>query len=118
MGIIVPDTLVQQVRSGAHTTLGHAAEAILEATARPEREADPSCYAAPMRRFDRTRSLLDAIGWQTGTVAVVVYEEHTDALLEALWESVATYPEDAALSAYAAFAGRTLLPGGPHDANG
>lgn len=94
--ITVPSTLVADVRQGAHTTLGNAAEGILQATTRPDRETDPSCYAEPLRRFDGARELLNGLGSRTNGAAACVDERNAPALVEALREAIALDRENAA----------------------
>ena len=90
--ITVPSTLVADVRCAAHTTLANAAEDILKATARPDRERDPSCYAAPLVAFDRARELLNGLGWRSNDAPAHVDERNAPALVEALREAIERDP--------------------------
>ncbi len=99
--ITVPSTLVAQVRSGTHTTLGLSAQGIAEASERPDRETNPSCFAEPLQRFDGARGLLNAIGWHPTAGAVHVDAGYTPALIEALREAMGVDPEDGDLAGYA-----------------
>lgn len=85
--ITVPAQLVGVLRDGLHSEIGNAAEAFAQAADQADREQHPDSYREPLERLDRTRALLDLIGWSTTdpTVAVRVdLREHREAVLGAL----------------------------------
>lgn len=88
--IVIPSTIVPHGRQGAHVLLGNAAERVLRATARPDRETNPSVYVESLRCFDAARGLLDRLGWtETSRQAIPVEAAYGGALLDALAEAVA-----------------------------
>jgi ribosome-binding protein aMBF1 (putative translation factor) len=83
----VPAAMVGRVRAGLHSVLGEAAQEIDLATLESSREVDGELYTEMLARFDRTRALLDAIGWvETAPVVPVQLDlgVHRPALLDAL----------------------------------
>jgi ribosome-binding protein aMBF1 (putative translation factor) len=85
--LTVPAEMVGPLRGGLHSALGEAAQEIDNATLEASREVDPDLYADLLARFDRTRALLDKIGW-TETIPAVPgrldLTEHRAALVDTL----------------------------------
>jgi Helix-turn-helix domain len=70
--ITVPAQLVGALRSGLHSEIGNAAEALAQVAGRAGREQHPESYREPLEHLDRTRALLDLIGWSATSPAVAV----------------------------------------------
>ncbi len=90
--ITIPARIVRYLREGLHTQLGMAAEDIGQANHEGGR-LRPILYAEPLERFDRTRALLDVIGWKDENdegPAIVNLVGHRLALLSALQAQVET----------------------------
>jgi hypothetical protein len=88
--ITIPARIVRYLREGLHTRLGMAAEDIGEANHEGGR-LRPVLYAEPLERFDRTRALLDLIGWKDETdegPTIVNLVSHRPVLLAALQAQV------------------------------
>jgi hypothetical protein len=61
--ITIPAELMEYLRTCLHSELGGAADEIGSTTTQPMRERYPEWYDDGLTRLDRTRALLDAIGW-------------------------------------------------------
>jgi hypothetical protein len=61
--ITIPARIVRVLRESLHSQLGMAAEDIGQASHDGGRRC-PHLYAEPVERFDRTRALLDLVGWK------------------------------------------------------
>jgi hypothetical protein len=61
--ITIPARIVRVLRESLHSQLGMAAEDIGQASHEAGRRC-PHLYAEPVERFDRTRALLDLMGWK------------------------------------------------------
>jgi hypothetical protein len=84
--ITIPARIVRYLREALHSQLGMAAEDISQASHEVGR-ARPVLCAESMERFDRTRALLDLIGWKDTTdegPATINLVGHRQALLTAL----------------------------------
>ncbi|MFZ1153636.1 MAG: hypothetical protein WAN93_01890, partial [Solirubrobacteraceae bacterium] len=93
--ITIPARIVRYLREALHSQLGMAAEDIGQANHEGGR-LRPVLYAEPLERFDRTRALLDLIGWKDETderPAIVNLVGHRQALLGALQAQVETERE-------------------------
>jgi hypothetical protein len=93
--ITIPARIVRYLREGLHSQLGMAAEDIGQANHEGGR-LRPVLYAEPLERFDRTRALLDLIGWKDETdegPAAINLVGHRQALLSALQAQVETERE-------------------------
>jgi hypothetical protein len=85
--ITVPARLVGVLRSGLHSEIGNAAKAIAQVAGRAGREQHPESYRETLERLDRTRALLDLIGWSATGPAVAVRVElpaHRETMLDGL----------------------------------
>ncbi len=85
--IVIPGPLVGYVRAGLQWRLGYASQAIAAALIVPRGTAQPASYTVALAQEDRSRALLNVIGWEgTGgelDVAVNLYR-HGEELVEAL----------------------------------
>lgn len=73
------------LRESLHCELGKAGEEIAAASSRTDRLQHPEYYEEPLAHLDRTRALLDQIGWKQEPHEVRVdLREHQQAILEAL----------------------------------
>jgi hypothetical protein len=85
--LTVPAAMADYLRSGLHSEIGIAAEAIAQVVIEVGREEDPGRYREPLERFDQARALLDQIGWSAAGRAIDVCVdlcEHRQAVLGAL----------------------------------
>ncbi len=85
--ITVPAQMVGVLRSGLYSEIGNTAEALAQVTGRAGREQHLESYREPLERLDRTRALLDLIGWSATGPAVAVrvgLPEHREAILNGL----------------------------------
>ncbi len=85
--ITVPVQLVGVLRSGLHSEIGNAAEAIAQVAGDAGREQHPEWYQEPLEHLARTRALLNLIGWSTTVPAIAVHvdlREHREAVLDGL----------------------------------
>lgn len=83
----VPANVVAELRDGLHSLLGQAARDVSVATYSKERACRPERYREPLECFDRTRALLDLVGWGApGRPSNVLLDvrEHGWALITAL----------------------------------
>jgi hypothetical protein len=90
--ITIPARIVRYLREALHSQLGVAAEDIGQVS-HEGGSARPVLYAEPIERFDRTRALLDLIGWKQESdesPAIVNLAGHRQALLTALQAQVET----------------------------
>lgn len=90
--ITIPARIVRYLREALHSQLGAAAEDIAQANHEGGR-LRPVLYVEPLERFDRTRALLDLIGWKEEPdegPAIVNLVGHRPALLVALQAQVET----------------------------
>jgi hypothetical protein len=62
MSITIPADAVLQLRGALYSELGDVAEELASAVRPPEREASDE-WPKLVARFDRTRAVLDVIGW-------------------------------------------------------
>jgi len=88
--ITIPARIVRYLREALHSQLGMAAEDIGQAN-HEAGKLRPLLYAEPLERFDRTRALLDLIGWKDETderPAIVNLVGHRQTLLTALQAQV------------------------------
>ena len=83
MNTTIPAQIVNVVRSAALTELGEAAAQIEEASIGYEKERHPENFAGPLKRFDETRALVDALGW-SDSERVIDLDVHGQALARAL----------------------------------
>lgn len=84
--ITIPARIVRYLREALHSQLGMAAEDISEA-GHEVGQARPVLYAEPLERLDRSRALLDLIGWKDTTdegPAMINLIGHPQMLLRAL----------------------------------
>ncbi len=74
------------------TQLGNVAEHLHRAVERPDREQHGERFAEPVAHFDRTRRLLDEIGWSERNPerdAEIDLDQHRQAIIEALTDQLA-----------------------------
>jgi hypothetical protein len=84
--ITIPARIVRVLRESLHSQLGVAAEDVAQANHEGGRER-PELYAEPVERFDRTRALLDLMGWKDVEgegPAIVNFAVHRRTVLAAL----------------------------------
>jgi hypothetical protein len=88
--ITIPARIVRVLRESLHSQLGMAAEDIGQASHEGGRRC-PHLYAEPVERFDRTRALLDLMGWKEteGTARPRSTSQHIG--LRSCWPSKASY---------------------------
>jgi hypothetical protein len=85
--VAVPAHLVGPLRSGLHSALGDAAEAIAQSVSGANRERHPERYQKPLVHFDQARAVLNLIGWSKVEQATDVHIdlcEHGQAVLAGL----------------------------------
>lgn len=83
--LVVPPAMVGYLRESLHCELGKAGEEISNVSSRTDRLQHPEFYDEPLAHLDRTRALLDQIGWKHELHEVRVdLREHRQAILEAL----------------------------------
>jgi hypothetical protein len=84
--ITIPARIVRVLRESLHSQLGMAAEDIGLASHEGGRRC-PHLYAEPVGRFDRTRALLDLMGWKDVEgegPAIINFAVHRRTVLAAL----------------------------------
>lgn len=85
--IVIPGPLVGYVRAGLQWRLAYASQVIAAALIVPRGTADPASYTVVLAQHDRSRALLNVIGWEWSAseldVAVNLYR-HGPELVEAL----------------------------------
>lgn len=84
--ITIPARIVRYLREALHSQLGMAAEDISEASHEVGQER-PVLYVEPLERLDRSRALLDLIGWKDTAdegPATINFIGHRQMLLRAL----------------------------------
>jgi hypothetical protein len=85
--ITVPAEMAGELRNGLHSVIGEAADGISATTELSGRERHPEWYAEHRDRFERTRTLLDLIGWgepeQPAAIRIDLHQ-HRRAVDEAL----------------------------------
>ncbi len=89
--------MVGDVRSGLHSAIGDAAEELSRVVEMRNREHHPERYREPLDHLDRTRALLDVIGWgdvAPTAAAWVDLREHRWALTSALELALLTANQD------------------------
>jgi hypothetical protein len=97
--LTVPAELVGYLRTCLHSELGGAADEISSTTLQPMRERYPKWYDDGLARLDRTRALLDVIGWADSSEPTPVEIDltvHSAALLAGLTLAVVIAESDSA----------------------
>jgi hypothetical protein len=82
----IPADAVLRLREALYGQIGDVAEDLATATRQPAREAREE-WTEPVARFDRTRALLDEIGWNERDPersAEVDVDQHRQVIVEAL----------------------------------
>jgi hypothetical protein len=95
--ITIPAELVEYLRTCLHSELGGAADEISDTVMQPMRERYPEWYDDGLARLDRTRVLLDAIGWADPSDPVPVeidLSAHSAALIAGLEGAVVIAESD------------------------
>lgn len=85
--ITVPAQLVGVLRNGLHSEIGNAAESLAQVAGQADREQHPEWYREPIEYLDRTRALLDLIGWSATSPSDEVrvdLREHRETVLDGL----------------------------------
>jgi hypothetical protein len=89
---IIPAEAVLRLREALYSELGDVAEEMATADRRPGRELTDD-WSAPVARFDRTRALLDEIGWRHSDPeqdAQIDLDLHRQVIVEALTKALET----------------------------
>jgi hypothetical protein len=80
--ILIPRLVVPHVYRDAYFLLASAASEVLPLVERIDCELHPERFTEPLRRFDRARGLLDALGWHLPDGDVHVGIEQPEILLD------------------------------------
>jgi hypothetical protein len=88
--ILVPGSLVLHVYREAYAMLANAANEVLPLVERVDCELHPERLTESLRRFDRARGLLDALGWELPDWDTHVAVEQQQLLLDALTRAAGT----------------------------
>lgn len=91
MSTIIPAETVLRLRDALYVQLGEAAEELTSIVLSQGREhAD---WSEPVARFDRTRALLDEIGWNERDLerdVAIDVDQHRKVIIDALRDALAT----------------------------
>lgn len=88
--ISIPAPVVPHVYRDAYFMLGKAANEVLPLVERIDCEMYPERFTETLRRFDRARGLLDALGWKLPDGDVQVGIEQREVLLDVVNAAAAT----------------------------
>lgn len=88
--IVVPGSLVLHVYREVYAMLANAANEVLPLVERIDCELHPERLTETLRRFDRARGLLDALGWELPDWDTHVAVEQQQLLLDALTRAAGT----------------------------
>jgi hypothetical protein len=89
----IPADAVLRLRDALCSQLGYVAQELSSAVRERGRERHPEWFAEPVARFDRTRALLDEIGWREHGPeqdAEIDLDQHRQVIVAALSDQLAT----------------------------
>jgi hypothetical protein len=89
----IPAAAVLRLRDALYGQLSYVAQELASAVRARGRERHPEWFAEPVARFDRTRTLLDEIGWRdrdSERDTEIDLDQHLQVIVAALRDQLAT----------------------------